>query len=78
MDIDEAKRARVLEIAAAIFECDVTALTESSSVANIDGWDSMNHLKLMLALEKEFQLEFDEEVLVELLSVELIFEELQI
>jgi hypothetical protein len=32
----------------------------------------------MLALEKEFQLVFDEEVLVELLSFELIFEELQI
>ena len=78
MDIDEAKRMRVLEIAAAIFECDVTVLTEASSVANIDGWDSMNHLKLMLALEKEFQLVFDEEVLVELLSFELIFEELQI
>jgi len=78
MDIDEAKRIRVLEIAAAIFECDATVLSESSSVSTADGWDSMNHLKLMLALEKEFQLVFDEEVLVELLSFELIFEELQI
>lgn len=38
----------------------------------VDGWDSMAHVNLVLALEQEFNLQFTPEEMMEMLSVELI------
>ena len=33
---------------------DVARIDDSVSIDNVDGWDSMAHVGLMMALEKEF------------------------
>jgi len=46
--------ARVLEVAARVFVLDEKALSMSDSPQTIDRWDSLNHLKLITAIESEF------------------------
>lgn len=35
------------------------AITESTSADNTEGWDSANHIQLVVALEQEFSISFD-------------------
>ena len=46
--------ARVREIAARVFIVDEKALSMSDSPQTIERWDSLNHLKLITAIESEF------------------------
>jgi len=46
--------ARVLEVAARVFVLDEKALSMSDSPQTIERWDSLNHLKLITAIESEF------------------------
>ena len=39
-----------------------------------DSWDSLKHLELMSTLEKEFNLEFTEDQMVEMVSTSKIYE----
>jgi acyl carrier protein len=43
----------------------------------IKGWDSLGHLKLIMALEKEFNVRFDTEEIPTLTSFELIDQAIQ-
>ena len=61
--------ARLHAIFQTLFGPGVTRLSESDSPETIDGWDSMNHLSLMLALEDEFGVSFDAEDIANLVSV---------
>ena len=45
-----------------------------TSIGNIDGWDSLGHMRLILALENKFDIKFDYSEIVELSSVEAIQE----
>lgn len=58
-------RAEILEriegIARDIFEDDVLELTEGSAAEDVDEWDSVNHVRLMIAVESEFGIRFETE-----------------
>ena len=45
---------RVVEIAARVFELDEQGLSMGDSPQTIERWDSLNHLKLITAIESEF------------------------
>jgi acyl carrier protein len=45
---------RVVEIAARVFELREQRLSMSDSPQTIERWDSLNHLKLITAIESEF------------------------
>jgi acyl carrier protein len=45
---------RVIEIAAGVFEVDKLDLSISDSPQTIERWDSLNHLKLITAIEAAF------------------------
>ena len=49
-------------------------ITLNSSPDTVDGWDSLQHLNLILALEEEFGISFSESQMIEMLSVGLIVE----
>lgn len=65
---------KVIEVVAATLGVPAAELTPASSTATLDGWDSMNHLHLIVALEGELGVSFEPEVAVELTSVAAIVE----
>ncbi len=63
---------RIKNIIAKIFRVEVSAITEKSSVDNIENWDSLGHMNLILALEREFGVQFEAEQVMELLNYKII------
>lgn len=54
---------RIKKVMAAVFEMPVEMITEISSTDNIEVWDSLRQMNLILALEEEFGITLpDEEV----------------
>jgi acyl carrier protein len=41
-----------------VFDDDDLVITESTSAADLDAWDSMAHINLIIAIEKHFGLRF--------------------
>jgi len=60
---------RLLEVFAAVFDVEPDRITEDDSPATIAGWDSVNHIHLILSLESEFSVSFDPGEIGELNSV---------
>jgi acyl carrier protein len=52
---------RVRGIAADVFQLDRAALTSDSCPENVEAWDSVQNLNLVLALEEEFGFQFTPE-----------------
>ncbi len=52
-------------------------VTDDTSVDNTDGWDSANHIQLVIALEEEFSISFDVKEFEALLSFTDIYEMVQ-
>jgi len=52
---------RVRTLAADVLEVPVAKITPVTSPENLDTWDSVHHLNLVLALEQEFSLQFEPE-----------------
>lgn len=60
---------RVHRIAADVLEVKPERITESSTSENIETWDSVHHLNLILALEQEFALQFEPEEIDEMTGI---------
>lgn len=57
---------RVRQIAADVFSIPADRLTRQSSPADTESWDSVQHLSLVLALEQEFNVQFEPEEMDEM------------
>ena len=55
-----------------VFELDPNFINENSSPDNIDNWDSLKHMVLISALEEEFDIQFSDQEMLELLNYKLI------
>lgn len=53
---DQSTEESVLQIAARTFRCAAEQLSMASTAMTVDGWDSMAHLNLVVALEQEFDI----------------------
>ena len=42
-----------------VFEDDDITVTDSTTAADIDGWDSLEHINLVNAIEQEFGIKFN-------------------
>ena len=49
---------RLTEIFRDIFDDDSIAVTPRLSANDVDGWDSLTHIRLMLTVEKTFKVRF--------------------
>ena len=49
-NIDE----RIKDVMSGVFGVEVETLNEASSQDNVEGWDSIKHLDLIVSLEEEF------------------------
>jgi len=50
--------ARLAEIFNDVFDEDVIAVTPELSAKDVDGWDSLTHIRLILTIEKAFKIKF--------------------
>ena len=48
----------------------VEEIDEESSPDTIETWESISHMKLIAGLEEEFDIEFEEDEIVEMLNIE--------
>ncbi len=62
----------VRRIVSDVFEIPEEQVKADSSPDNVETWDSIHHLNMVLALEQEFGVQFTPEEIEQLLSVELI------
>jgi len=67
---------RVCIVVSSIMNVPVESVTPKSSAATIEAWDSLKHMSLIMALEQEFNVMFDDEQLIELITVEKIVTQL--
>lgn len=62
MNIEE----KVRKIMAEVLEVDGSMIGEDSAIGDIPNWDSLNHLRIIAAIEQEFGMQFTPDVLMEL------------
>ena len=63
---------RTIQVVADVFGLEANSVTMQTSHDNVDNWDSLNMINLMIALEAEFGISIDIDKVSEMLSVELI------
>ena len=57
-----------------VFKVPLNQISHETRVETIASWDSLNHINLVLALEKEFQITFAPEEIVTMVSFQEIME----
>jgi len=60
---------RLLQLFQDVFSDEITVLRDQDGMATISGWDSAGHLNLIMALEAEYDVEFDTQEMAELTTV---------
>ena len=63
---------RVKKVMGSVFNVDIDLIKDNSSPDNIENWDSLKHMNLIIALEEEFEIEFDDEEIVDSMNYALI------
>lgn len=62
-------RAKIRDILADILDNDSLTLTEATTADTVEDWDSINHVKLLIALEKELNIRFASDEIQGLVNV---------
>jgi acyl carrier protein len=55
---DEAIYGRLVDVFDDVFEEESIAITPELSAKDVDGWDSLTHIRLILTVEKAFKVKF--------------------
>ena len=63
---------RLKQVIANVFDEESESINDESSMDTIENWDSLRHLNLILALEEEFEVSFDEDESIIIISYPLI------
>ena len=63
---------RIKNVMSAVFEIAADKFDENSSPDSIESWGSLNHMKLVVALEEEFDVQFTDDDITELINMKLI------
>jgi acyl carrier protein len=53
-----ALQSELQEVFRRVFDDDDLTISDSTSADDIDGWDSMAHINLIIAIEKQFKIKF--------------------
>ncbi len=59
---------KLKQIMSNIFETEEDEITDDSSMDNIEKWDSLKHINLIIAIEEQFGISIDEDEMVEMTS----------
>jgi len=63
---------KIKQVMSAVFEIPVESIADDASSDNIENWDSLRHLNLILALEEEFGVSIPDEEVGNLVNYKLI------
>ena len=63
---------KVSQLVSDVFGVPVETITPLSSADNIEAWDSLSHINLILAIESEFKVSLSPDEAMEMLTVGLI------
>jgi acyl carrier protein len=69
-EIDE----RVRQLLAEVLDLDPSTVSADTSTDTVKAWGSLQHLTLVMALEEEFEIQFDEDETLAIVSFPLIVE----
>ncbi len=59
---------KIKRIMAIVFGINADMVCNNTSPESVESWDSLRHMNLVIAIEEEFDLEFDENEIAELLT----------
>lgn len=59
---------KVKKVMSTIFKVDLNEISDNSNPNNLDNWDSMAHMNLIVGLEEEFDLLFDANDITEMIN----------
>ena len=68
---------RVFELVSQIMDIPEENVTSESSNLNLTGWDSLNHLTLVITIQEEFNVEFSDEQIIGMTNVTFIVSALE-
>jgi acyl carrier protein len=63
---------KIKQVMSAVFEIPIESINNDASSDNIENWDSLRHLNLILALEEEFGVSIPDEEVGNLVNYKLI------
>jgi acyl carrier protein len=63
---------RIKRVMGDVFNIGFVSINNASSPDNIENWDSLKHMNLIIALEEEFEVEFEDEEIVDSMNYALI------
>lgn len=63
---------RIKNVMSSVFDFPKNKIINDSSPDSIDSWDSLKHMNLIIGLEEEFDVEFDDDDIGNLLNFDLI------
>ncbi len=63
---------RIKNVMAAVLKISVKDINDEASPDTIETWDSLTHMNLVVALEEEFNIQFTDEEIVEMMNYPLI------
>ena len=68
---------RIKKIMAKVFKIDINEINEETSADKIDQWTSLEHVELLVQLQKEFDVELTDLQIVEMLSYNAVVENIK-
>jgi acyl carrier protein len=72
----EAIERRIRQVMAGVFAVEEEHINTETSISSLEGWDSLHHVSLMMALEQEFGLQIDIDDAVEMTTYPVVCEKL--
>ena len=63
---------RIRTIMSAVFDLPLESINDESSPDSIESWDSLKHINLVVALEEEFEINFTDNEILEIINFKLI------
>lgn len=65
---------RIKKVMSEILNIDVSSINDNTSPENVESWDSLKQMNIIVALEEEFGIELKDEDIIEMLNFKLINE----
>ena len=63
---------KIKNVMSIVFNVPSNEINDTAAVHQIVGWDSLNHIKLILAIEEEFDIKFEVEEIETMINIPMI------